>query len=153
MYTIAINTDIDRVNHPLRPIYVGRGSSCTIRLRAVLDPDATAVEFYLTTLAGPVTKHAGALNTAGEWEIYIPAWAFPTAGETDYQIIVTDADDHPYWLGRGDLIIFTADSEAIPPEPPPDGYLIYGPGGTVYRFTVVLDELGQATFQLVKVEA
>jgi hypothetical protein len=68
MYTIDINTDIDRVNHPLKPLYVGQGSALTIRLRAVLDPDATAAEFYLTTLAGPVTKHAGALNAAG-WRL------------------------------------------------------------------------------------
>jgi hypothetical protein len=153
MYTIDINTDIDRVNHPLRPIYVGQGSSLTIRLPAVLDPDATAVECYLTTLAGPVTKHAGALNAAGVWEIYIPAWTFPTAGETDYQIAVTDADAKRYWLGRGTLVIFAADHDALPPEPPPDGYIMYAPGGAAYRLTITTNELGESALTLIPVEA
>lgn len=134
----------DRVNFPLRPVYVGQGSALKLRLLGL--PDGSAAKLILTPVDGsPAQAYSSTALEDGTVEVYLPGWAFPDEGLTTYEINAYEGegdDAITRWLGRGALSVLAANTSAEVPEAPafPDGSYYWNPVTRLYyRVSVEID--------------
>ena len=148
MYAKTITLRPDAPNFPLDPVWVGQGSCAKIILAAV-PAAATSVKAVIYPVDGsPALSYEGALNeTSGLWEVYIPAWNFPTAGATTYEINVytastTEGETLTWWAGAGILTVKAANTADDIPTASyiPDGKYWWDPIQKLYfKLTLVKD--------------
>jgi hypothetical protein len=147
MTHVHVSLDIEKANFPLRPIYVGQGSALKVHLTGAGVSDTAAAKLVLTPVGGgSAAAYASARNADGDLEIYVSGWSFPTAGATTYEINVYETEGDPeetraYWMGKGALHVFAANTVAEVPDAPfvPEDTYIYNPVTELY-YRVIADQ-------------
>jgi hypothetical protein len=140
---VHVTVDPERANFPLRPVYAGRGSSLKIHVAGL--PEGAGCKLIQALIGtGVEYEYAGALNAAGEVEVYMPPWAFPAAGQTVYQLaaVLTEAgESRTYWLGKGRLTVIDSalSAAAAPGQAFPDGAWFRMPDGLYYKLSLAVD--------------
>jgi len=146
-----VSLDVERVNFPLRPIYVGQHSSLKIHLTGKI-PDGAAAAITVKPIGGGDAWSLPSADTQGGLEIFIPGWAFQDPGQTPYEITLT-ADGKGYWMGRGTLTVIDALAEmgGGPVKPPSlDGQWWFVQQTQLWhKLTLVIDpDTGLATIKI-----
>ncbi len=92
----------DRLNWPLVQWHPAQLASYRFRILAV-PSDVTGLQVHVGVPGSsadhyicPCVEHA-----SGEWSGFAVPGCFPTAGETKYEVVATDADGHETFLGAG----------------------------------------------------
>lgn len=132
-------------NFPLAPLWVGQGSAALVLISGV--PAGATAALILTPVGGGTALSYGSTvsETTGEVSVYVAGWAFPTAGQTQYEITLTTGEgdtEAVYWAGKGLLSVWAASTVAdIPAAPaiPTDRYLYVPADGKYHLLSGDLD--------------
>lgn len=132
----------DRVNFPLRPVYVGQYSNLKIHLTGAIPEGAKAL-ITVTPVNGGDAWSLPSAETAGGLEVFFPGWAFPDPGQTSYEVTVLDGENS-HWMGRGVLTVISATpaGNGTPVKPPSlDGqWWFVKETGLWHKIELVIDE-------------
>lgn len=157
MYNNIIVLDPARPNLPVAPVWVGQGGNGKVRLRGV-PHGAAAVRFILTPVGATGGQaYAAAYDAATrDWVATLPGWAFPTAGQTRYEVLFTmgeGSEAETYSAGIGLLTVYVSALEAEIPDAPEvsDEVIITDPvTGKRYQLIARQNDIGQAAPELVE---
>jgi hypothetical protein len=156
MDTIEITVRPDRLNWPLRQVWVGELSSADFTVRKVpsfLDNVRIAIATPGTTNQdGEVYTCPGTMSADGTWHVYANPYVFPRAGvNLEYNVLADDENGNPRWLGSGILEVRTCPaggSGTPPPVVPRDTYIRNLVTGKYHLLTASVDEDGNLTIDL-----
>ena len=146
---LEIIVDESRLNWPRRKIYAGVLSSHDIVVRGVpLDASGLEIRFYSSGRDTPLSAR-GRRVADGEWRVYAMPFCFPEeACGLKYEIVCTDSDGNPRWLGDGALDVLACGANGSGEEPPivpRDTYLRNPVTGLYHRLVAEVDEDGVLT--------
>ena len=152
-----VEVNIERVNLPLRPIYVGQQSALKIHVLGDL-PEGSGVTAVITPPGGGEPWKFPAYAKNDDRIVYVPGWAFINAGQASYEILAEtppkDGSSEPdnFWLGRGLLTVIGAVNFGSAPTPPPvpaGWWWKNRDDGLWYKVELVADaDTGKSTIQI-----
>lgn len=157
METIEITVCPDRLNWPLRQVWVGALSSADFTVRGVPSfLDGVRIIFTVPPEMGddtaPVYEAVGTKNADGTWHVYAPPFTFPRPGvNLAYNILADDKNGNPRWLGTGVLEVRECPAQGSPtPAPviPRDCYIRNPVSGKYHLLTATVDADGNLTINL-----
>lgn len=111
-----IDCDVTRLNFPLRTLQARQGHNFVARFRRV-PADATRLYVRLIKPNGAYYDVTAREHADGTWTVRIPAACFPAAGEFEYEVHATAADDEPAAIGSGRLFVRPFSTTLTPAEP------------------------------------
>jgi len=152
MKTNIITIRPDRLNFKLETLVVGRASSAVATVCGEIPDDIAAMVAVVQYVDGQETKTYKAAATRrdnGTWRIYFAPAYFPNLAEgLRYDIVGTDAEDNPRWLGAGVLRVLENPANgggAVPEILPPMSYAYNPTTGLYYKLYASVNKYGQVT--------
>ena len=99
-----VDCDVSRLNFPLRTFFARQGHNFVALLKRV-PADVTNLFVRVFRENGAYFDITAHEHPGGEWSCRIPAACFPSAGEFQYEVHATAADDQPTAIGEGSLSV------------------------------------------------
>ena len=150
MKTNHIHVKPDRLYNPLEPLAVGRLSSAVANVGGDIPDDIEAISAVVQYLDGAETKTytaAATRQTDGAWRIYFAPSYFPAESHSlRYDLVATDSNGNPRWLGQGVLRVFDnpANGSSVAPDILPRDLYAYNPlTGLYHKLVAEQNALGE----------
>lgn len=150
MNTIHIHARPDRLYMPLEPLAVGRLSSAVATVGGDIPDDietlAAVVQYPDGDSVGTYTA-AGTKQADGRWRVYFAPAYFPTGSQSlRYDLVGTDSQGNPRWLGSGVLRVMDnpSNGSAVTPDVLPRNLYAYSPSrGCYFKVIAAENEYGE----------
>jgi len=157
MYNSVVVVRPDHPNYPLAELWVGQGGNGLVLLRAI-PREANLVRFILKPVGSQGSQaYYGVYDTTWkQWVVTLPAWAFPTVGQAEYEITFTTGEETEigtFPCGTGFLNVYaSAMSAEIPdaPEVSTDLVITDPVTGKRYQLIAVTNDLNQPAPALIE---